>query len=294
MPRNFAIRLRCPHGDADTWVTLSNREESLEQILQQSWQFKCREHGPQQGIPQEAMEVAALDDPPPSQKTTASYAVPYPAVPAKEIPRSGERLPMHVPVVIYGFAGKGGAFHEDTETLIVNPSGALVTLKAKLSLGDTVFLIHQSSGQEQEVRVVYLDAYTDRETRVGLAFKQPISDFWKKSRKKSRIPKTVRVIVKGTDPKGHPFAQTAYTVDLSEGGARLDGVGFLTTPGQTIEVRRLWRKARFRVVWIGHIGTSESNQVGVYRLPSEKDIWRVELPDTPAPPPPENPEPPKK
>jgi len=294
MPRNFAIRLRCPHGDADTWVTLSNREESLEQILQQSWEFKCREHGPQQGIPQEAMEVAALDDPPPAQETTASYAVPYPAVPAKETPRSGERLPMHVPVVIYGFAGKGGAFHEDTETLIVNPSGALVTLKAKLSLGDTVFLIHQSSGQEQEVRVVYLDAYTDRETRVGLAFKQPISDFWKKSRKKSRIPKTVRVIVKGTDPKGHPFAQTAYTVDLSQDGARLDGIGFLTTPGQTIEVRRLWRKARFRVVWIGHIGTSESNQVGVYRLPSEKDIWRVELPDTPAPPPPENPEPPKK
>jgi len=294
MPRNFAIRLRCPHGDADSWVTLFNREESFEQILQQTWEFNCREHGPQQGIPKEVMEVAPLDDPSPSQETASSYAVPFPDAPKKKISRSGERLPMRVPVVIYGFAGKGGAFHEDAETILVNPSGALVTLKAKLALGDTVFLIHQSSGQEQEVRVVYLDAYTDRETRVGLAFKQPISDFWKKSRKKSRIPKTVRVIVKGTDPKGHPFAQTAYTVDLSQDGARLDGIGFLTTPGQTIEVRRLWRKARFRVVWIGHIGTSESNQVGVYRLPSEKDIWRVELPDTPAPPPPENPEPPKK
>ena len=294
MPRNFAIRLRCPRGDSDSWVTLSNREESFEQILQQTWEFKCREHGLQQGIPQEVLEVAPLDDPRPSQKNQPSFAVPFPSVPAKKVLRSGERLPMRVPVLIYGFAGKAGAFHEDTETVIVNPSGALVTLKAKLLLGDTVFLMHKSSRQEQEVRVVYLDAYSERETRVGLAFKQPISDFWKKSRKKPRVPKTLRVIVKGTDSKGHPFAQSAYTVDLSQDGARLDGVGFLTSPGQTIEVRRLWRKARFRVVWIGHVGTSESNHVGVYRLESEKDIWRVELPETVAAPPPQTPKPPKK
>ncbi len=293
MLRNFAIRLRCPHGDSDSWVTLSNREESLEQILQQTWDFKCREHGPQQGIPQEAMEVAPLDDPRPSQKTPPSFAVPFPAVPAKKTPRSSERMPMRVPVVIYGFAGKGGAFHEDTETVLVNSRGALVTLKTKLALGDTVFLIHKSSRQEQEVRVVYLDPYSDRETRVALAFKEPISDFWKKSRKKPRVPKTLRVIVKGTDPKGHPFAQSAYTVDLSQDGARLDGIGFLTSPGQTIEVRRLWRKARFRVVWIGQVGTSESNQVGVLGLQSEKDIWRVELPKAAAAPPPQSPKPPK-
>jgi hypothetical protein len=294
MPSNFAIRLRCPHGDSDSWVTLSNREESLEQILQQTWEFKCREHGLQQGIPQEAMEVAPLDDPRPSQKKPPTLAVPHPTAPAKKVPRSSERIPMHVPVVIYGFAGKGGAFHEDAETVIVNSSGALVTLKTKLALGDTVFLIHKSSRQEQEVRVAYLDTYSDRETRVGLAFKQPISDFWKKNRKKPRIPKTLRVIVKGTDAKGHPFAQSAYTVDLSQDGARLDGIGFLTTPGQTIEVRRRWRKARFRVVWIGQVGTSESNHVGVFGLQSEKDIWHVELPKVAAALPSQSPKPPKK
>src|SRR5438093_1069635 len=144
MPRNFAIRLSCPHGDSDSWVTLSNREESLEQILQQTWEFKCREHGPQQGVPEEAMEVAPLDDPQPSPKTPVSFAVPFPATPAKKTPRSSERVPMRVPVVIYGFAGKGGAFHEDAETILVNFSGALVTLKAKLALGDTVFLVHKS------------------------------------------------------------------------------------------------------------------------------------------------------
>src|SRR4029077_3126151 len=143
-------------------------------------------------------------------------------------------------------------------------------------------------------RVAYLDAYSDRETRVGLAFKQPISDFWKKSRKKPRISKSLRVVVKGTDPKGHAFSQSAYTVDLSKDGARLDGIGFLTTPGQTTEVRRRWRKARFRVVWIGQVGSTESNQVGVFGLQAEKDIWGVPLPEAIAAHHSQNPKPAKK
>jgi hypothetical protein len=294
MARNFAIRLRCPERDSDSWVTLFNREESLEQILEQTWEFNCREHGPQRGIPQEAMEVAPIDDPRPSQSAQPSFAVPFPNVPEKKNPRSSERISMRVPVVIYGFAGKSGTFHEDTETIIVNSSGALVTLKAKLALGDTVFLMHKGSRDEQDVRVVYLDAYSDREMRVGLAFKTPISDFWRRIRKKPRMAKTLRVIVRGTDSRGHPFAQSAYTVDLSQDGARLDGIGFLTSPGQTIEVRRLWRKARFRVVWIGQVGTTESNQVGVFGLQAEKDIWRVRLPKGGAALPAQNPAPPKK
>ena len=285
MPSNFAIRLRCPRGDSDSWVTLSNREESLEQILQQTWDFKCREHGQQKGIPQEVMEVAPLEDPDPPQKAQPTPAVPFTAVSQKKVPRSSERVSLRVPVVIYGYAGKDGAFHEDTETVIVNYSGALVTLKTKLALDDIVFLMHKGSRQEQEVRVVFMDC-SYLETRVGLAFKKTISDFWRRNRKKPRVPKTLRVLVKGTDHNGHPFTQSAYTVDLSQDGARLDGVGFLTSPGQTIEVRRRWRQARFRVVWIGQVGTTETNQIGVFRLQAEKDIWRIELPKTGAVPPP--------
>jgi hypothetical protein len=282
MPRNYAVRLSCSKGDSDTWVTLNNRDESLEQILEQTWEFKCREHGPQQGTPLEVIEVAALDD---SRSQTGRSISRATAGLSKKTPRSSARIFMRVPVVVYGFAGKGGAFHEETETVTVNSSGALVILKTKLELGETVFLIHKGSRAEQEVRVAYADRYSDHETRVGLAFKQPVSGFWKKIRRKPRIPKTLRVIVKGTDSKGNPFAQTAYTVDLSQDGARLDGIGFLTAPGQTLEVRRPWglRKARFRVVWIGQVGTSESNHVGVFSLQRDKDIWHVELPGAGAP-----------
>src|SRR5258708_1593592 len=125
MPRNFAIRLSCPHGDSASWVTLSHREESLEQILQQTWDFKCREHGPQQGIPEEAMEVAPLDDlQPPS--APVSFAVPFPATPATKTPRSSERIAMRVPVVISGSAGTGRAFHGAALHILVHSRGALV------------------------------------------------------------------------------------------------------------------------------------------------------------------------
>jgi hypothetical protein len=279
MSGNFAIRLRCPVCETDSWITLPERTESAEEIRKQTWEFKCRFHGAQHGTPKEVIEMAPLEESRPSraQKTAPPPVNVISGAGTKRIPRSSERISMRVPVVIYGFTKKNGAFHEDTDTLTVNSSGALVMLKTKLELGDSVFLMHKSSRMEQEVRVAYLDAYSERETKVGLAFKRPIPDFWRKSRKYPRTPKTLKVIVTGTDANGHRFKQSAYTLDLSREGARIDGIGFLTAPGQTIEVRRLWRKKNFRVVWIGQIGSNESNQVGIFGLQSEKDIWRVPL-----------------
>lgn len=280
MPGNFAIRLRCPQCEADSWVTLTDRQETYEQIQQQTWDFKCREHGAQRGAPNEVIGVAPLDEKAAATEESAvTFANPISTETTKRIPRSSERMSLRLPVVVYGFTRDHGAFHEEAETQTVNSSGALVMLKTRLAIGDAVFLMQKGSGLEQEVRVVYLDAYTDRETKVGLAFKYPIPDFWRRSRKQQRVPKTLRVVVKGTDSRGHLFTQSSYTINLSQDGARLDGIGFLTSPGQTIEVRRLWRKKRFRVVWIGRVGTTEANQVGVVALQREKDIWHVELPE---------------
>jgi hypothetical protein len=280
MSGNFAIRLCCPLCEADSWVTLTDRRETYEQIQQQTWDFKCREHGPQRGTPNEVIGVAPLDEKPAaSEKSALTFGNPITTEATKRVPRSSERISVRIPVVVYGFTKDHGAFHEETETQTVNSSGALVLLKTRLAMGDSVFLMQKGSGLEHQVRVVYLDAYTEREIKVGLAFKYPIPDFWRRSRKQQRLPKTLRVVVKGTDSRGHPFKQSSYTVDLSQDGARLDGIGFLTSPGQTIEVRRLWRKKRFRVVWIGLVGTTEANQVGVVGLQREKDIWHVDLPE---------------
>jgi len=46
----------------DAWVTLADRDESVEQILQRSWEFKCHKHGAQRAMPKEVIEVAPLED----------------------------------------------------------------------------------------------------------------------------------------------------------------------------------------------------------------------------------------
>ena len=280
MPGDFAVRLRCPLCDAESWVALSAREETCDQIRQQTWELKCRNHGPQRSSPSEVIELASTDETSSAQTPEALPAIRHalPKEDTRNTPRSSERMDLRVPIVVYGFTKNTGAFHEDTETRMVNSSGALVMLRTRLQVGDLVFIMHKASGREQEVRVAYLDPYTERETKAGLAFKQPISNFWRGSRKEPRVSKTLRVVVKGSDSHGHRFKQSSYTIDLSHRGARLDGIGFLTSPGQIIEVRRLWRKKKFRVVWIGEVGTDQANQVGVSGLQGDDNIWRVTIP----------------
>ncbi len=97
-------------------------------------------------------------------------------------------------------------------------------------------------------------------------------------RLESRIPKVLRVRIQGVDRDGNPFVQKTHTVDLSRSGARLDSVGCLKGRGQTIQVRRGWQEARFRVAWIGQIGMPNDNQVGIRCLEPGRYIWGVDLP----------------
>jgi hypothetical protein len=281
--RTFAARLLCPRCDNTRWLTLSNRSETFDQILKLQFDFECREHGPQKGSPIELLEVAPIDEPVPIKSKESTYAVASTSPTAKKVSRSGPRVAIHVPVVVYGFGGSSGSFKEETETVVVNAGGAMVLLKAKLSLGDTVHLIDKLTGTEQQMRVAYLERYSERESRVGIAFKSPMPNFWRRARRKPRVAKTIKVRVRGTDSAGRSFTQTAFTVDLSQDGARLDGVGLLTSPGQTVQVRRLWRNAKYRVVWVGQIGTAESNQVGLFALESGKNIWNLKLPASESP-----------
>ena len=286
MPKNYAIRLRCPHGDHDEWVILENREESLENILHMPWDFECQLHGVLREMPIEAREEGAAPGYPSLKSFVPQVRQQSPAPEAaespekKKKPRSSERLPLHVPVVLYGWTKSQGSFQEETATLLVNASGALLTLKSKIEVGETVFLINRASREEQEVRVVYVEQIPEDKALVGVALKYPSAKFWKKTRRNPRIPKNIRVIVKGVDRNGHPFVQSSYTVDISKSGARLDGLGYLTGPGETIEVKRPWRgKARFRVIWIGQIGMEESNQIGISAL-EENNIWGKKLPES--------------
>ncbi|MGH8459451.1 MAG: hypothetical protein ACRESV_08875, partial [Nevskiales bacterium] len=96
-----------------------------------------------------------------------------------------------------------------------------------------------------------------------------------RSSRESRIAQAHRVWVRGVDYKGNPFLQTAFSINISRSGGRLDGLGLLIRPGDTIEVRRLWRKALFRVVWTGQRGTPQANHIGICSLEPNGNFWNL-------------------
>ncbi len=270
--KTFSVHVRCPYGDHDDWVTLQSRVESLEQLLASPCGFECPTHGAQREFPLEGVE---------KQSSTSAPQKGYPLfAPGKttKARRSSERKAFRVPVIVYGWSKSFGTFHENTTTLMFNASGALVRLVTPVEIGENLFIVNKFTKDELEVRVVFKDSHYNGGFDVGLAFAKPAINFWRKTRRSSRAPQTLRVVVRGKDRNGNPFSQSSYTMDISEDGARLDNVAYLTSPGQVIEVKRRWHgKARFRVAWIGQLGTSESNQVGICTVDSGKLPWRIKF-----------------
>jgi hypothetical protein len=271
MANDFVVRLECPYGDRDQVVTLEGRKETLNQILDTPWDFECPVHGLQKEIPIEGNEKRLWSGSKARRKEAVS------AKPATS-PRASTRISIHVEVLVYGWSKSDGSFHEETSTILINASGALVPLTAKVALGDTVFLVNKGTQREQECRVAYLGADAKGRQRAGVAFVQPVPNFWRVNRREARIAKTIRVSVKGVDRSGNSYVQSAQALDVSRHGARLDGVGFVTWPGETIVVKRGWRSASFRVLWVGEAGTPQSDQVGLFALEPNKSIWGVYFP----------------
>jgi len=274
MAKDFVIRLRCPYGDDDRTLLLQDRDESLDQILERSWDFECPVHGVQREIPLSGTEkgprpgARARSEAPAKPSTTTVRDSPK--------PRSSPRISIHIPVMAYGWSSEEISFHENSTTLLVNASGGLITLKAKVSVGDTMFVVNKSTQGEQECRVAYVGPEFEGKLRVGFAFKRQAPSFWKLDRREVRISKPIKIWVRGKDRTGQKYSQSAVAIEISKNGARLDGIGFLTWPGEVIEVKRGWKTARFRVIWVGDAGPRAS-QVGIHLLDTGKNIWGVQL-----------------
>jgi hypothetical protein len=268
--KTYHLHVRCPYGDYEDWVVLNGQRDPLELVLASPFAFECPTHGVQSEFPLEGSENGAK-----SALPSRPAAPSLPATGKKKL-RSGVRKPFNVPVFVYGWSSSIGSFHEDTTTLMFNSSGALVRLLTPVALGEKLFVVNKFTREEQQVSVVFQEPHHERGYNVGLAFKAPVPAFWRKTRRGPRAPQSLKVVVRGKDRNGNPFAQTSSTLDISEDGARLDGVAYLTAPGEVIEVKRRWHgKARFRVAWIGQIGTFESNQVGICTLEPGRLPWRV-------------------
>jgi hypothetical protein len=276
MATDYIVRLKCPYGDRDELLMLENREENLKQILETSWDFECPVHGVQREMPLEGNQKSLWRRSEPPRRQAEAQAKAVERVGPK--PRSSTRISLHVPVLVYGWSNLENSFHEEATTLLVNASGGLLALNSRVALGDTVFLTNKATQQEQECRVVYVGKDARGKAQVGVAFKRQAPHFWRGNRRESRMAKQIRVKVEGKDRHGNSFVQNTYAVDISRHGARLEGIGMLTWPGETIVLKRSFRSARFRVVWVGEVGTPHANQAGILALEPNSNLWGVTLP----------------
>ncbi len=100
-------------------------------------------------------------------------------------------------------------------------------------------------------------------------------------RRRNREKMVLGVRVLGTTPDGHHFESLTHTIDIAEGGGRLGGMQSLKLQkGDVIEVRRLSRRGKFRVVWVGEAGTPRYGHVGIQAIAVPPNFWGLEVPAT--------------
>ena len=70
----------------------------------------------------------------------------------------------------------------------------------------------------------------------------------------------------------------AYTVDTTDGGARVGGLRTQLQPGMIVSLQRGSHKAKFRIAWVRELAPNEL-QAGVECLEPRSNFWGVNLSD---------------
>jgi hypothetical protein len=91
--------------------------------------------------------------------------------------RRSKRLPLSIPVRVYGRTLDNRPFRDFTETKCVSVHGGLMPLAARVKRGQTLLLVNGYTGEERECRVVYIESKR-RNRKVGVEFTEVKGDFW--------------------------------------------------------------------------------------------------------------------
>jgi len=181
------MRLRGSHHDQDfrrtAHLSALRREQMADafesrRILRAdshlSWDFKCVQHGLRA-----ACQSNCSKSPPrraSAAQTRAFFLRRFNVIPTpKKASRASARTAITCPLLFMALALQAAPSRKNG-TVLVNHGGALVILKANSRSG-TPYFCWINNRRRTAVRVAYLDSYTDRESRVGLAFREPLRDF---------------------------------------------------------------------------------------------------------------------
>lgn len=97
---------------------------------------------------------------------------------AQEERRRSKRLPLSIPVRVYGRTPDNRPFRDITTTTAVSAHGGLLPLAPKVKRGQTVLLVNGITEEERECRVVFVEGRQRGPRTVGLQFTNLEGDFW--------------------------------------------------------------------------------------------------------------------
>jgi hypothetical protein len=92
--------------------------------------------------------------------------------------RRSERIELNVPVVVHRLPGEGPRFSERTHTLKVSAHGALMALAGLIAVRQRLLLQNVASGEQQECRVISVEANPMGPMKVAVEFTCPAPGFW--------------------------------------------------------------------------------------------------------------------
>lgn len=96
-------------------------------------------------------------------------------------------------------------------------------------------------------------------------------------RRNRRVTALLPLRTWGVDTHGQPFTQLARAKNISGNGAVLEGMLRTMKVGESLHLQLGQQPAEFRVVWVGAVGSSRQGELGVAAIPSEPNIWDVNL-----------------
>src|SRR5580692_3975383 len=92
--------------------------------------------------------------------------------------RRCHRLPLSIPVKVYGRSPRNHPFRIATATMTISKYGGLLDMKPRVKLGQRILIVNSFTEEERECRVVYVDSRQRGRRKVAIEFANANGDFW--------------------------------------------------------------------------------------------------------------------
>jgi hypothetical protein len=92
--------------------------------------------------------------------------------------RRSKRLPISIPVRVYGRTPEDQPFRDITETESISSNGGLISIKQNVNRGQLLLLVNGITDEERHCRVVYVERRARTGKQVAVEFTDAKGDFW--------------------------------------------------------------------------------------------------------------------